>query len=60
MEILVTSGAGFIGSYLCRRLIEQGNNVICVDVIAINNALRYDKKNISDQYCCILHCGLAR
>ena len=31
MRILVTGGAGFIGSHLCDRLIENGNDVICVD-----------------------------
>ncbi|MDD2425946.1 MAG: SDR family oxidoreductase [Bacteroidales bacterium] len=30
-KILVTGGAGFIGSHLCSRLIEEGNEVICVD-----------------------------
>ena len=30
-RILVTGGAGFIGSHLCERLIESGNEVICVD-----------------------------
>ncbi len=30
-KILVTGGAGFIGSHLCDRLIEQGNEVICLD-----------------------------
>jgi len=29
--ILVTGGAGFLGSHLCEKLIERGNNVICVD-----------------------------
>lgn len=29
--ILVTGGAGFIGSHLCERLIERGDEVICVD-----------------------------
>ena len=30
-RILVTGGAGFIGSHLCDKLIELGNEVICVD-----------------------------
>lgn len=30
-RILVTGGAGFIGSHLCTRLIEEGNEVICLD-----------------------------
>ena len=29
--ILVTGGAGFIGSNLCSRLINEGNRVICLD-----------------------------
>ncbi len=31
MRILVTGGAGFIGSHLCERLIAAGNEVICLD-----------------------------
>ncbi|MFT7520808.1 MAG: UDP-glucuronate decarboxylase [Kiritimatiellia bacterium] len=30
-RVLVTGGAGFIGSHLCRRLLERGDEVLCVD-----------------------------
>lgn len=30
-RILVTGGAGFIGSHLCERLVNEGNDVICID-----------------------------
>ena len=41
MKILVTGGAGFIGSHLCDFLLEKGHYVICVD-----NLLTGDIKNI--------------
>ena len=31
MKILVTGGTGFIGNHLCRRLLSEGNNIICLD-----------------------------
>lgn len=31
MNILVTGGAGFIGSHLCKKLVEEGNHVFCLD-----------------------------
>lgn len=30
-RVLVTGGAGFIGSHLCKRLLERGDSVICLD-----------------------------
>ena len=41
-RILVTGGAGFLGSHLCDRLVEQGNDVICLD-----NFFTGDKRNIA-------------
>src|SRR5581483_11747560 len=31
MRILITGGAGFLGSHLCERLVQEGNDVICMD-----------------------------
>ena len=39
-NILVTGGAGFIGSHLCKKLIEERQRVICLDNLftgSINN-----------------------
>ena len=40
-RILVTGGAGFIGSHLCDRLIKEGNDVICLD-----NYFTGNKRNV--------------
>ncbi|MDY6326643.1 MAG: UDP-glucuronic acid decarboxylase family protein [Bacteroidales bacterium] len=40
-KILVTGGAGFLGSHLCERLLKDGNEVICLD-----NYFTGNKRNI--------------
>lgn len=42
-RVLVTGGAGFIGSHLCKRLVMEGNDVICAD-----NFFTGSKDNIRD------------
>ena len=42
-RILITGGAGFVGSHLCRRLLKEGNELICLD-----NFFTGNKKNILD------------
>ena len=44
-RILITGGAGFLGSHLCRRLLAEGNDIICVD-----NFFTGTKDNIIDLF----------
>lgn len=43
MNILVTGGAGFVGSNLCHKLYEQGHNIYCLD-----NLYTGRKENVAD------------
>jgi dTDP-glucose 4,6-dehydratase len=59
MRIVVTGGAGFLGSHLCDSLISQGHSVICVDNLITGNTsniehlmphgnLEFVKRNVSN------------
>ena len=41
MKVLVTGGAGFIGSHLCEAVLNKGYDVLCLDNLSTGN-----KKNI--------------
>jgi dTDP-glucose 4,6-dehydratase len=43
MRVVITGGAGFLGSYLCEEFLNQGNQVICLD-----NLITGNKQNIKD------------
>jgi len=44
-KILITGGAGFIGSHLCKKLLDEGNDVLCID-----NYFTGCKENISSLF----------
>ena len=60
MRILVTGGAGFLGSHLCDSLVSQGHSVICVDNLLTGNLsnighlmpnsdFKFSKQNVSNR-----------
>jgi len=46
LRILVTGGAGFIGSHLCKRLLDEGHQVICLDNLCTGDLRNLE--NIND------------
>ncbi|MFC1906269.1 UDP-glucuronic acid decarboxylase family protein [Chloroflexota bacterium] len=50
-KVLVTGGAGFIGSWLCRRLAEENMKVICVDNFTSSDRKNLDYLNVANVNC---------
>lgn len=46
MRVLVTGGAGFLGSHLCERLVSEGHEVVCYDSLLTGDT--YNLKNLWD------------
>lgn len=42
MKIVVTGGAGFIGSHLCARLLDEGHSVLCIDNLITGSTQNID------------------
>ena len=52
---LVTGGAGFLGSHLCRRLLDEGNRVICLDNLITGSLDNIESLKSDKNFNVILH-----
>ena len=47
-KVLVTGGAGFIGSHLCRRLLGEGDEVTCLDNLLFGDVQSFQSQFFTD------------
>ncbi|HNP75491.1 MAG TPA: SDR family oxidoreductase [bacterium] len=55
MKILVTGGAGFVGSHLCQKLLAQENEVICLDNFQTSSKENIQKLLTNPKFTFVLH-----
>lgn len=55
MHILVTGGAGFIGSHLCKKLLEMGHRVTCVDNLLTGSETNIQELKNNENFAFIKH-----
>lgn len=55
MKIIVTGGAGFIGSHLCERLLAQGHEVFCVDNFLTGTPKNLDSIKQNEKFTLVEH-----
>ena len=60
MRILITGGAGFIGSHLCDRLLAEGHTVIAMDNLITGSTRNIEHLAGRDDFLYIKHDVLAR
>ena len=53
-RILVTGGAGFLGSHLCDRLIAEGHEVLCLDSLLTGRAENIRHRARKERSFCLL------
>jgi dTDP-glucose 4,6-dehydratase len=55
MRTVITGGAGFIGSHLCERFLNEGHEVLCVDNFITGNAANIELLRNNDRFTFIRH-----
>src|SRR6266436_8103303 len=55
LKIVVTGGAGFIGSHLCARLLEDGHSVLCVDNLLTGSEQNIDSLRVNPCFTFLQH-----
>lgn len=55
MKIVVTGGAGFIGSHLCARLLDEGHSVLCVDNLLTGSTQNIDSLRNNPRFAFLQH-----
>jgi nucleoside-diphosphate-sugar epimerase len=55
LKVVVTGGAGFIGSHLCTRLLEEGHSVLCVDNLITGSKANIEPLLNNPRFAFLLH-----
>lgn len=55
MRILVTGGSGFIGSFLCEKLLSEGHQVVCLDNLFTGNQENIEHLKTNSNFNFVLH-----